>query len=211
MAPVAVIGYAAAAAVFTSFCMRTMLPLRVAALMSNVLFIAYGYLDGLLPVLILHMGLLPMNAWRLGQVLRLRRAAAGPTGRLDITPLRPYMARRLVPAGEILFRRGDEAREMFYVESGELAVAEPGVVLGAGSIVGEMGLLASHGRRTASVSARSDCVLLALSAARFRQLYFQHPGFALHLLELLAERMIPRIASRDEAGEDPGEGSAGPD
>jgi hypothetical protein len=192
--PVAIVGYAAAATVFTSFCMRTMLPLRIVALMSNVLFIAYGYLDALLPVLILHLGLFPMNAWRLAQVLRLRRAASAPPGRFDIAPLRPYMIRRVLPAGSVLFRRGDPAGEMFYVESGELTVAEPGLVRGPGDLIGEIGLLARHRRRTASVSARTDCVLLSLPAAKFRQLYFQHPGFALSLLETVTERMIPDIA-----------------
>ena len=57
--PVAIVGYAAAGTVFTSFCMRTMLPLRVVALAGNVLFISYGYLGNLLPVLILHIGCCP--------------------------------------------------------------------------------------------------------------------------------------------------------
>ena len=38
-----------------TFCMRTMIPLRILTLVSNVLFCICGYLDNLYPVLILHL------------------------------------------------------------------------------------------------------------------------------------------------------------
>jgi CRP/FNR family cyclic AMP-dependent transcriptional regulator len=47
------IGYAAAACVFVTFYMKTMVPLRIAGIVSNVLFIAYGYDLLAYPVLIL--------------------------------------------------------------------------------------------------------------------------------------------------------------
>jgi len=37
------IGYAAAGCVFVTFYMKTMVPLRIAGIVSNLLFIAYGY------------------------------------------------------------------------------------------------------------------------------------------------------------------------
>jgi CRP/FNR family cyclic AMP-dependent transcriptional regulator len=66
-----VLGYAASAAVLATFCMSTMIPLRVLALGSNVLFMAYGYADHLYPVLMLHAILFPVNALRLLQFQRL--------------------------------------------------------------------------------------------------------------------------------------------
>src|ERR1700690_4002106 len=69
----AVIGYVASALVLCTFCTRTMLPLRAIALGSNVSFIAYGALEHLYPVLILHVALLPLNAWRLTEILRLTK------------------------------------------------------------------------------------------------------------------------------------------
>jgi hypothetical protein len=59
------LGFAASLAVLASFLMRTMLPLRVVAIGSNVLFIAYGYCAHLPPVLCLHIVLLPINIARL--------------------------------------------------------------------------------------------------------------------------------------------------
>jgi CRP/FNR family cyclic AMP-dependent transcriptional regulator len=48
------LGFLASTAVLATFCMRRMITLRLAALASNLLFGAYGYVDHLLPVLLLH-------------------------------------------------------------------------------------------------------------------------------------------------------------
>jgi CBS domain-containing protein len=50
--------------------MRTMIPLRILALGSNVLFTAYGFVDHLYPVFMLHAILFPVNALRLMQFQR---------------------------------------------------------------------------------------------------------------------------------------------
>lgn len=105
--PVELTGYAAALTVFATFCMTTMLPLRAIALLSNVLFITYGALGGLYPVLLLHIALLPVNLWRCVQVLSLMRTARQPT--FDLAQLRRYMTLRRLRAGETLCRRGDPA------------------------------------------------------------------------------------------------------
>jgi hypothetical protein len=62
------IGFAAAGLVLATFCMRSMSALRWVAIASNVAFIGYGYLDGLAPVLLLHVLLLPVNICRLAQL-----------------------------------------------------------------------------------------------------------------------------------------------
>ena len=64
------LGFVASAMVLATFCMSRMLPLRVFAIGSNLLFGAYGYLDHLYPVLLLHLVLLPINCVRLCQFLR---------------------------------------------------------------------------------------------------------------------------------------------
>jgi hypothetical protein len=60
-----VVGYAAASAVLATFLMRSMVPLRLVAILSNILFVSYGYLAHIHPVLFLHAALLPINAARL--------------------------------------------------------------------------------------------------------------------------------------------------
>ena len=59
------LGYAASCAVLATFLMRTMVPLRLVAILSNVLFLVFGYLQNIHPVFVLHLALLPINFWRL--------------------------------------------------------------------------------------------------------------------------------------------------
>jgi hypothetical protein len=66
------VGYVAAALVVAAFYQRNMIPLRMAALGSNLAFIAYGIALGLAPVWMLHVVLLPVNASRLAEALRLK-------------------------------------------------------------------------------------------------------------------------------------------
>ena len=79
------VGFAAAGLVLATFCMRSMSALRWVAIASNVAFIAYGYLGGLVPILLLHALLLPVNVYRLAQ-LRSACAPDEPTGACLRTP-----------------------------------------------------------------------------------------------------------------------------
>ncbi len=72
------IGYAASASVLATFCMRTIMPLRVVAIGSNALFATYGALAHIHPVLLLHVVLLPINITRLIQAMHLSRAPGCP-------------------------------------------------------------------------------------------------------------------------------------
>jgi hypothetical protein len=80
-----VLGYAASLAVLTTFLMRSMVPLRLIAILSNLLFVSYGYLADIHPVLLLHAALLPINIARLvtcgeGQLpIRLNKGLVAPT------------------------------------------------------------------------------------------------------------------------------------
>ena len=64
-----VAGYLASALVVLAFCMRDIIPLRLAALGSNVAFLAYGIALGLSPVWLLHAILLLINGWRLWEAI----------------------------------------------------------------------------------------------------------------------------------------------
>ena len=66
------VGYLACSLVLLTFYMKDMFQLRVAALCSNFAFLSYGIALHLFPVAILHAILIPMNAWRLWNLLRER-------------------------------------------------------------------------------------------------------------------------------------------
>jgi CRP/FNR family cyclic AMP-dependent transcriptional regulator len=70
---VEIAGYIASIFVASTFYMKTMLPLRIFAICSNVAFITYGYFGHLYPVLILHLFLFPLNIIRLRQIRKLTR------------------------------------------------------------------------------------------------------------------------------------------
>ena len=63
-------GYAASLLVFATFYMKSMVPLRLVGIASNLAFIIYALIGGLTPILLLHGALLPLNILRL---LALRR------------------------------------------------------------------------------------------------------------------------------------------
>lgn len=69
---VSIVGYVAALFVVSTFCMKTMIPLRCFAIASNCCFIIYAYFTFpiLYPVLMLHGFLLPLNCHRLMCLLR---------------------------------------------------------------------------------------------------------------------------------------------
>jgi hypothetical protein len=62
------LGFAAAAAVLAGFFMNSIRHLRMVALASNVLFVVYGLLAHIYPVVILHIILLPINLQKLHRI-----------------------------------------------------------------------------------------------------------------------------------------------
>src|ERR1700689_5040874 len=99
--PADAMGYVAALLVFTTFWMKTMVPLRLAGLGSNVCFIAYGALASAYPVLILHVCLLPLKLLRLREMLQLtkqvEKAAAGDH---SMAWIKPFTSARSMQAGD---------------------------------------------------------------------------------------------------------------
>ncbi len=84
-----ILGWMAALATLACFASSEMLRLRILALVANVAFVAYATQAGLLPVLVLHLVLAPVNAWRLWQLVRVRlseRPCATPPASLPGPP-----------------------------------------------------------------------------------------------------------------------------
>jgi uncharacterized delta-60 repeat protein len=69
------LGWAAAALMVATFSCREARQLRPLAVATNLAFIGYGAAAGLMPVLALHLLLLPINLWRWGQVAWFSREA----------------------------------------------------------------------------------------------------------------------------------------
>jgi CRP/FNR family transcriptional regulator, cyclic AMP receptor protein len=185
------LGYAASVAVFATFCMKTMIPLRVLAIASNVLFCAYGYFGHIYPVFILHFTLLPINTARLVQIQRLvREIRTARYGEVGIESLLPFMTPRSYRAGDLLIRKGEKADRMFYLADGTIEIMEVGKKMWAGAILGEVGLFARDQRRTASVKCLTDCRIYEVSESKAKELYFQDRRFGFAMLQLIVGRML---------------------
>ena len=65
-----VLGYAASGLTLATFAHRTMLPIRTMAIGANICFIGYGAMGRFMPVLVLHVVLLPINLTRLRTLMR---------------------------------------------------------------------------------------------------------------------------------------------
>ena len=189
------LGYIAAFLVFLTFSMKTMVPLRIVGICSNVFFIAYGYLAPAYPLFVLHIALLPLNLFRLREMLTLVRQVGDATaGDLNMDWLKPFTTKQTAKAGEVLFRKGDKADAMYFVVSGEFKVTELGIPIGSGQVLGELGLLAPDQIRTQTIECVKEADLLRITYDQVRQLYFQNPKFGFYFLQLTSRRLFENIA-----------------
>jgi Cyclic nucleotide-binding domain len=179
----------------TTLLMRTMVPLRVAGIVSDVFFIGYGLLSSTVTTLILYVLLLPINIFRLAQMLRLvKKARVAAQGDLSMDWLKPFMTRRKYNKGDVLFRKGDRANEMFFTVTGKFLVTELDIELPPGRLVGELGFLSPDNRRTQSLQCTEDGQVLAITYDRLLEIYFQNPEFGYYFLRLSTERLLQNIA-----------------
>ena len=195
MAWVDVVGYSAAAASFVAFSAKTMIPLRIAAICSNLLFISYGLLSGLWPAALLHTLLLPLNIHRLLAMRRLvhRVAAAAHADFFEAEWLRPYMRRMSFLKGQTIFAQGEPAHGVYFIVSGQVRFPEVNEQAGPGLMFGEIAICTHEGRRTLSCVCDTDVEVLYMTNEEMRELYFQNPEFGFHLVRLIVGRMKRQI------------------
>jgi cyclic nucleotide-binding protein len=173
---------------------RTIVPLRVIGIVSMLFFVAYGALAGAVSTFLLYLLSLPINVIRLRQMLTLvKKARVSAQGDLSMDWLRPFMTPRKYKEGDVLFRKGDVAKEMFYTVSGNFLIKEIGIKLPPGRIMGELGFIDPNNRRTATVESLEDSAVLTITYDRLLELYFQNPEFGYYFLRLTTERLMQNI------------------
>ncbi|MGH6916601.1 MAG: Crp/Fnr family transcriptional regulator, partial [Geminicoccaceae bacterium] len=176
---------------FTTFYMKTMLPLRVVGIMSNIAFLAFAVIEDIVPVILLHGTLLPLNIFRLHQILKLvSQMREASTGELAMDALLPFMTRRRFKAGETLFRKGDPSRDMFYVRDGVIRLEELGRTVGESDMLGEISMFSPSRQRTATAVCETDGELLRMSDDQVLRLYYQNPKFGFYLVRLITRRLV---------------------
>ncbi len=184
-------GFIGAALMVTSYLMKSMLPLRVVALVACLFLVLYGYLAAAMPTLLLYGALIPINIKKTLQIHKLVQAIKNAKSNTPVSQwLLPNMTRRTAKAGTILWKKGDVATEMLYLEAGSLRLVEYDEALVPGSLVGEIGLFAPDNRRTLTLACVSDCTLYSLSAEGMARLYYQNPKLGFHVMRLIVARLM---------------------
>jgi hypothetical protein len=182
-----------------SIYMRTIIPLRIAGIASALFFLVSGILSQSFATIFLYAMLLPLNSYRLYQLIELiKKVRAAASGDLSMDWLEPFMTKRKYKLGDIVFHKGDLADEMFLAENGRYLVTELGLELRPGHIFGEMGLLTSGFQRTQSVQCTESGHLLTITYDEVRELYFQNPEFGYYFLRLVGERLLQNLKRAED-------------
>jgi len=95
------------------------------------------------------------------------------------------------PAGAEIIAEGSEGNYMYVVTKGEVTISLKDKILATvypGEIVGEMALINSK-LRSATVTAKTDCVLALIDQGSFESLLRHVPEFTLHVMNVLAARL----------------------
>ena len=93
------------------------------------------------------------------------------------------MATEHFQQGQVIFREGDKSQEAYFILSGQVEITlntSHGVQslakLGAGEIFGEMAVL-NDAPRSATATAKTDCVVVSLDAQQFQTAIQKMPEF----------------------------------
>jgi CRP-like cAMP-binding protein len=179
--------------------MRTMIPLRVFGIISNVVFIvtaipAHNYL-----VIVVQSLVMVLNSYRLHQMLQLvRDVKKSVNSDLSMEWLKPFMTERKCVAGEVLFYKDEKAEDMLYIVSGRFRLVESGIELPVGAIVGELGMLSPSNMRTQSLECIEAGLVLSVSYTKVEELYVQNPEFGFYFLRLASARLFQNLATLEQ-------------
>ena len=194
-----VLGVIGAIFYVVSMSMKTVIPLRITGIVSACFLLGAGIMSSSLPAIVLYAMLLPVHSIRLYQMLELiKKVRAAAQGDLSMNWLRPYMKKRKHRKGDILFRKGDFADEMFLVGKGKYWIPELHIELRPGEIFGEMGLLTSGYHRTQSVECAENGHVMTIPYDEVRALYFENPQFGFYFLRLTSNRLLQGLARSEE-------------
>lgn len=102
----------------------------------------------------------------------------------------PYMTLESRRQGEVLFRKGEPARRLYIIQKGRVLLPEVGNTMKAGDLFGEIGIFTPSHTRTCSAVCESDTKLFWLDADVATRLFFEHPQFAYHIMQLIGIRLL---------------------
>src|SRR6201990_2093234 len=179
--------------------MRTMIPLRVFGILTNLVLIATAIPGRNYPVILVQLVVLGLNSYRLHQMLQLvRDVKRSVSSNLSMEWLKPFMTERKCAAGEVLFYKDEKADSMFYIVSGRYRLVESGIEFPVGAIVGELGMLSPSNMRTQTLECVEGGVVLSVSYSKVEELYVQNPAFGFYFLRLASARLFQNLDAAEK-------------
>jgi len=149
----------------------------------------------------------------------LEKAAQGISNRVPIRVMieeifdrKPHVAlfrkclkMKQIAPGEVLFKQGDPADSMFFIESGKITIlimlGKNNYIrlqtLGGGTVMGEMGLY-SNAPRSATAVARQPSVLYELDGRYFSLLQKKYPSITAKFQEFIIKTLAQRLAVNND-------------
>src|SRR5690349_15041708 len=121
----------------------------------------------------------------------------------DLLALARLVRRRTVREGDVLWRQGDDARELVFVVEGELAASlrvggdrsTEVARVGCGEVVGDIGVLGGAGHTT-TIAATRDATVLALGRQDLAALLAGRSASAFTLKRRLAALLAARLRTQ---------------
>lgn len=195
------IGWLAVLFKLATFSMNSMIWLRVLVILSSVCFIIYSAVFQIWPLLAIEVILLCMNAYRLYELIALRRLVTHMTdeSETDFSTAMAYGKRRDIPSGDVLFEKGDSVDSLYYLAEGRVEIEGQGVTVLAGNIFGEMAFFNSSAVRMATVRCVEDTVVYELNEKRFTRIQYEDPKFAMAVMRLVTKRLVANAAHAQDA------------
>jgi CRP-like cAMP-binding protein len=185
--------------VVATLSMRTMIPLRIFAILTNLVLIGTAIPSHNYPVILVQTLVLVLNSYRLHQMLQLvRDVKKSVNSDLSMEWLKPFMTERRCEAGEVLFYKDEKAEEMLYIVSGRFKLVESGIELPVGAIVGELGMLSPSNMRTQTLECIEAGMILSVSYTKVEELYVQNPEFGFYFLRLASARLFENIEKLEQ-------------
>jgi signal-transduction protein with cAMP-binding, CBS, and nucleotidyltransferase domain len=174
--------------------MRTMIPLRLFSILTNLVLIATAIPTHNYVLILVQTLMLVLNSYRLHQMLQLvRDVKRSVSSNFSMDWLKPFMTERKCNAGEMLFYKDEKADSMFYIVSGRYRLVESGIEVPVGAITGEFGMLSPSNVRTQSLECIEPGVILSVTYDQVEQLYVQNPAFGFYFLKLMTARLFQNI------------------
>jgi hypothetical protein len=174
--------------------MRTMIPLRLFAMLYNLVFIATAIPAHNYTTILVQTVVLGLNSFRLHQMLQLvRDVKRSVSSDLSMEWLKPFMTEHKCAAGQVLFYKDEKADSMYYIVSGRYRLVESGIDVPVGAITGEFGMLSPSNVRTQTLECIEGGTILSVTYDQVEQLYVQNPAFGFYFLKLVSARLFQNI------------------